>query len=50
VRGIDGALVTGDTDRSASGSGHRVSLEAEFFDDAQDSLDLTVGGVAFHYD
>src|SRR6185369_12310296 len=50
VRRIDSALVSGDTDRSASRARHRMAFEAQFLNHAQNSLDLAVSRVVFHYD
>jgi len=50
MRRVDCRWVTGDTDGRAGRSRHRVGFESEFFDHAQDSVDLAVSGVGFHYD
>jgi hypothetical protein len=47
---IDCALVARDADGSARRARHRMAFETEFFNNAQDSLDLTIGRVVLHYD
>src|SRR5829696_8170497 len=50
VRRVNRTLISGDANGGASSAGHRVAFETQLLDDAQDSLDLAVGRVVFHYD
>ena len=50
MRRFDGRLIAGDTDGGSGRARHRMSLVSQTLDDAQDSLDLAISGVGFHYD
>jgi len=47
---IDGAVIAGDADGGASGSGDGMRFEAEAFDALADGADLLLGGMGLHDD
>ena len=47
---IDGAVIAGDADGGAGGSGDGMGFEAEAFDALADGADLLLGGMGLHDD
>ena len=49
MRRINGALISGDTDRSSASAGHQVRSVTKFFDYFRDAFNILFRRVGFHY-